>query len=637
MLRKLAALLLLLVPLAVLADHNAAPRGKVWVQVSSHPGLDEAVAEARRHARNFEFTRVFVNERGDYVVALGVVVLEDAERVIADLVRQRRIPRGSIATEGRDYLTELWFAKRAEDGGSGFIPEMDAALALESRMTAEDRIEIQEALVWTGDYGGGLDGVLGPQTRNAIRAFQLRENILATGWLTRGDRVTLFERRDARREATGWRYVQDGPLGIRLGLPLAWFGDVTGTELGKQLAGRGPARGAVLSLVALEGGRGSLDSLFEAARAEVRRDRNRTEIRTDRGFTLIGRSDGRVLYSHAILAGNEVKGFILTHDEGQDDLLRPVAAAMRASFLTRPVAARPLLEEEIGRSPSPPRTDPPPRTEPAPRRDPPARTDPPSSREQVASGIAGERRPAPRPGRRDPDEPAAPDPAPRRPPERTTPPRPEPERDRRDVDSTGTGFYVSLDGKILTNHHVVDGCRRVVVDGKDDARVLATDRTNDLALLDHRRTRGEDGLARFAPAEPRLNSDVTVVGYPLYGLLGGLNVTRGVVSSLRGLRGDQTFIQISAEVQPGNSGGPALDDRGYVIGVVQSKLDALRLSRISGDIPQNINFAVRGEIAKTFLRSQGVEPLIGPERAALPPADLADEATKFTVLLECIK
>ncbi|MEM9196577.1 MAG: serine protease, partial [Pseudomonadota bacterium] len=184
---------------------------------------------------------------------------------------------------------------------------------------------------------------------------------------------------------------------------------------------------------------------------------------------------------------------------------------------------------------------------------------------------------------------------------------------------------------------VVDGCRQMIVDGGDEVEVLAVDRVNDLALLAHQVTRTDAQIARFAPSGPRLNSDVTVVGYPLYGLLGGLNVTRGVVSSLKGLRGDETFIQISAEVQPGNSGGPALNARGYVVGVVQSKLDAVRLSERIGDIPQNVNFAIRADIAQTFLKENGVDPLIGSERDRLEPADLAEAAQEFTVLLECIK
>ncbi|WP_272009566.1 trypsin-like peptidase domain-containing protein [Roseovarius sp. ZX-A-9] len=76
--------------------------------------------------------------------------------------------------------------------------------------------------------------------------------------------------------------------------------------------------------------------------------------------------------------------------------------------------------------------------------------------------------------------------------------------------------------------------------------------------------------SKTAPAQ--LNSDVLVAGYPLSSVLDGLNVTRGVVSSLKGIRGDAFNMQISAAVQAGNSGGPLIDSAGLVVGVVVAKL-----------------------------------------------------------------
>lgn len=197
----------------------------------------------------------------------------------------------------------------------------------------------------------------------------------------------------------------------------------------------------------------------------------------------------------------------------------------------------------------------------------------------------------------------------------------------------GTGFVVSSAGHVLTNRHVVNGCRRVTVDGRP-AALMAEDRTFDLALL-----RGE-GLSGVAPAvfalEPaRLNSDVTVAGFPLPDLLGGLNVTRGAVTSLKGLGGDGINMQISAPVQPGNSGGPVLNAAGQVVGVVVAKLDAGAVARLYDDIPQNVNFAIRGEIAKLFLAQNGVDPLVEAAGIPVAPEDLAETAAAFTRLVAC--
>lgn len=118
-------------------------------------------------------------------------------------------------------------------------------------------------------------------------------------------------------------------------------------------------------------------------------------------------------------------------------------------------------------------------------------------------------------------------------------------------------------------------------------------------------------------------------------MLGGLNVTRGSVAALTGLVGDVKTMQISAPVQGGNSGGPVVDEAGRVVGVVVSKLDALRVADISGEIPQNINFAIRAEVAKLFLGANGIDYAISKEDAAVKPTALAKEATGYTALIEC--
>lgn len=197
----------------------------------------------------------------------------------------------------------------------------------------------------------------------------------------------------------------------------------------------------------------------------------------------------------------------------------------------------------------------------------------------------------------------------------------------------GTGFIVTAAGEVLTNRHVIADCRSLSIDGKP-AVVLAEDETFDLALLK------AEGLAGVAPAtfarDPaRLNSDVTVAGYPLPDLLGGLNITRGAVTSLKGIGGDGINMQISAPVQPGNSGGPVVNAAGQVVGVVVAKLDAAKVADLYDDIPQNVNFAIRGEIAKLFLAQNGVDPAVAEAAAPLAPEELAEVAQGFTRLITC--
>ncbi|MBT3171110.1 MAG: hypothetical protein HN333_06725, partial [Rhodospirillaceae bacterium] len=86
-----------------------------------------------------------------------------------------------------------------------------------------------------------------------------------------------------------------------------------------------------------------------------------------------------------------------------------------------------------------------------------------------------------------------------------------------------------------------------------------------------------------------------------------------------------------------NSGGPLLDLSGHVIGVVVSKLDALKMARATGDIPQNVNFAIKGDVAHAFLAEHDVAVVTAQSTADLPPADVAERAQLYTALIECWK
>lgn len=198
---------------------------------------------------------------------------------------------------------------------------------------------------------------------------------------------------------------------------------------------------------------------------------------------------------------------------------------------------------------------------------------------------------------------------------------------------SGTGFIVTTSGHLLTNQHVIAGCSSLTVD-ENPARVLAEDAVFDLALLQVDALAGREP-ASFSGTPARLNSDVTVVGYPLSGLLGGLNVTRGTVTSTKGIGGDGINMQISAPVQPGNSGGPVLSASGLVVGVVVARLSDQYAMESFGTVPQNVNFAIRGEIAKLFLAQNGVEPVILADGQDVAPEDLADLAAGFTRLISC--
>ncbi len=208
--------------------------------------------------------------------------------------------------------------------------------------------------------------------------------------------------------------------------------------------------------------------------------------------------------------------------------------------------------------------------------------------------------------------------------------------------ASGTGFVVAP-GRVMTNQHVVAGCAAVRLRtpaGREVmASIVAADPGRDLALLSV--ARGDAGALgpplrfRSGPAVRR-GEEVVTYGFPLAGLLSsGPTLTTGEVSALSGLRDNQAHFQISAPVQPGNSGGPLLDRSGHVVGVVTSKLNAQRVAQTTGDIPQNVNFAIKGEEAVAFLRRHGVRPLQGGSGAARGAAEVGEVAHPSTLFLRC--
>ena len=137
--------------------------------------------------------------------------------------------------------------------------------------------------------------------------------------------------------------------------------------------------------------------------------------------------------------------------------------------------------------------------------------------------------------------------------------------------SSGTGFFVTKSGHIVTNFHVVDGCRSMEIRRQgstpESVQVIARDSVNDLALL--KASSGPAGPVPALAPRTRIGESVYVYGFPLVGLLASSgNFTIGNVTATFGLNDDSRMLQVSAPIQPGNSGGPLMDQHGNIAGVV---------------------------------------------------------------------
>ena len=175
--------------------------------------------------------------------------------------------------------------------------------------------------------------------------------------------------------------------------------------------------------------------------------------------------------------------------------------------------------------------------------------------------------------------------------------------------SSGSGFAVSSDGFVITNHHVIEGCQKVVVHTKGKklpVTVVTYDPQNDLALL-----KGDFRPQTVFPLSnnrPELLQEIYVAGYPFGNKVStSVKVTKGIISSLTGIGNNFSNIQIDAALQSGNSGGPILDDLGNVVGVAVSKLDAKYMFDNFGSIPENTNFGIKSSVVRSVLDSNEVD------------------------------
>lgn len=183
------------------------------------------------------------------------------------------------------------------------------------------------------------------------------------------------------------------------------------------------------------------------------------------------------------------------------------------------------------------------------------------------------------------------------------PARPSPAGGRRG----GSGFVVG--GRIATNHHVIDGGSRITVyfaDGRSStASVEASDPEADLAILRTDSGSVPRGLP-LAATEAGMGAQVFTLGFPLTTIMGAnAKLSTGIVNSQSGLRDDPRTYQVSVPVQGGNSGGPLLNLRGEVVGVITAKLAAERVYRTTGDLPQNVNYAVKARYLLPLLSDSG--------------------------------
>jgi S1-C subfamily serine protease len=188
----------------------------------------------------------------------------------------------------------------------------------------------------------------------------------------------------------------------------------------------------------------------------------------------------------------------------------------------------------------------------------------------------------------------------------TAPPEAAPKEEHvRKFTRSGTAFVVRPDGLLVTAFHVVQDADAIVVacPGKEPvpAGIESSSATTDLVLLRTRAVMTPDYLSFSDPRVISVGAKVFTVGYPAPELLGkDAKFSEGVISSLSGPGGDASFLQTTVAAHGGNSGGPLVNEHGEVVGVVIATASAPGFLKITGNLPQNINWAVKGAYASSL-------------------------------------
>jgi S1-C subfamily serine protease len=225
---------------------------------------------------------------------------------------------------------------------------------------------------------------------------------------------------------------------------------------------------------------------------------------------------------------------------------------------------------------------------------------------------------------------------------------------------TGSGFFVSKMGHVITNAHVVHNCNKVTVGDNANkqvpAKIINTDRSNDLALLKLSTLEmasaesksliqklniavvplASKGLLRSE--DVRLGEKVLVAGYPFGDIFSNtIKVTGGLVSATRGAGDDSGQFQLDAAVQPGNSGGPIYDSSGNIVGVVISQLDKLKMAKAIGSLPENVNFGIKASTVRQFLTSSGLPSKKAEQAEEKSTEQLAEIAKNQALMVMCLQ
>ncbi|MCT4611521.1 MAG: serine protease [Pelagimonas sp.] len=568
----------------------------VYIQIEARTSLAGAEESVRNYVDVAPNVNGFALGGGWYGVALGPYSRDQAEQVLRDLRVQRRIPNDSYIEQARAYGQQFWPVgaqppvapvatpvqpttpapvvvaepEPAPAPEPAPVPAPQPVVELEpeetprearrseSRLSREERKDLQVALKWAGFYNAAIDGAYGRGTRRSMSAWQEANGHEPTGVLTTRQRAQLLAQYNAVLDGMGLQLVADPGAGIEMQLPL---GAVEFDRYEAPFAlyrGTGAVEGAQVLLISQPGDRKTMNGLYEIMQTLEIVPLEGPRERSKNGFVLNGVNSRIVSHTEVELRNGEIKGFTLIWPAGDEERRTRVLGMMQKDYKRLSGVLDPAAVSDQGQG------------------------------VDLVSGLAV-----------------------------------------RKAKGNASGFFVESRGTVLTSASAVDQCERVTLNGLYNARVLASDDQLGLAILTPEDTLAPSAVAEFRSDVPRLQSEIAISGYSFGGVLTAPTLTFGTLQDLRGLTGDERVARLSLEPLPGDVGAPVYDAGGAVMGVLLPQDNGGR------QLPEQVSFAVKGEVALNYLRDNGIQPAAHSGESFMAPEDLTTLAGNMTVLVSC--
>jgi len=408
------------------------------------------------------------------------------------------------------------------------------------------RKEIQKRLVFTGHYRGFIDGRFGQQTFNAITDFEKTSGFVADGVITERELAQLNAVFNVRFDLFGFQEVFDAETGFMGPLPKKILSEFSEADNG--ITYYSADRAINFNTIIFDASKATLEQVFHSL--ILIKNPNKVEYnKINEDYFVITGEDADAKY-YIILERNGIyhSGFIINWIDVPENVINPIISYTAST--SRYVV--PQIKPDFS----------------SPNEIPNRTIGTPSG-----SGPSGRENEQARPN-----------------------------DDASSGGSSGSGFFVSTNGLVLTNAHVVGGCTTINVVGYGAAEILRFNRELDLAVVLVKPNGKVLTTAIFSDDASPLGASLIAGGFPLSTLMNNdFTVVFGKVTGRRGIGGNSNLFSISLPVQPGNSGGPLVNAEGKVAGVIVGKLDDGIMLEAVGSTGANFSFAISGLIARDFI------------------------------------